>query len=51
MGNRLRAKHSKRRMDRAAAYKRGEAPSDHSTHKVVLARSRKAKLKKANRMT
>jgi hypothetical protein len=46
MGKRLSVKHKKQRHDRATAYKAGETPSK---HKVDAARSRRAKLKKANK--
>lgn len=46
MGQRLRAKNSKRIKDMATAYAKSPGPQ---THKVARARSTKAKLKKAYR--
>jgi hypothetical protein len=48
MGQRLKNKHSKTARNKARAYAEGKAPAK---HKIDAARSRKAKLKKANPMT
>lgn len=47
MAKRLSVKHRKTRRNKALAYRTGNAPKP---HKVAVERSRKAKLKKANRM-
>jgi len=47
MAKRLSVKHRKRRHDQLTAYLKGEEPA---AHKVAVARSRKAKLKKAYKM-
>lgn len=45
MAKRLGAKHTKRRADKATAYKAGLAPK---AHKVAVERSKKAKFKRNN---
>lgn len=44
MGQRLKVKHAKRKRDKVRAYKEGTAPAK---HKIAVARSRKAKIRKA----
>lgn len=48
MAKRLRIRSKKRIRDVATAYKKGTTPAK---HKVAVARSRRAKLKKANPMS